>query len=387
METVTEKIIYDAGKMLEQLLKGNIPAKINPCEYETRLERDFAEVANSLVESFDEIRRFIIPLSRGQLQDFTPNKNNYLASPFKELAAQLKHLNWQTSRIAEGDYGQRVEFMGEFSAAFNSMIDKLQQREEQLKLAKEHLEEKVRERTKDIEEMVEQVYETNEELKEFIYIASHDLREPLRRISAFGDLLSESIGEQLGYDDKENLELMLEGTANMRRMVEGLLAYSKLTSTKTKFTMVDLNEVVAYISEYRLRKLLKDTKGQVIVPNKLHTIRGNSQQINELLFQLISNGLKYHKKDEKVCLTISSKKSKQGMVYVEVVDNGIGIKQEQLTKIFGMFKRLHLRENYDGTGIGLTLCRRIVNLHNGDIGANSTYGQGSTFWFTIPDNQ
>jgi signal transduction histidine kinase len=384
MEATTEKILFDVGARLEKLLNGKIPGRINIDDYESEIERDFAGVVNQLIDSLEDVHHFIIPLSQGRLEDFAPKKNNYLASPFKELHSRLKHLTWQSRQVAAGDFSQRVEFMGEFSEAFNSMVEGLAEREHQLREAKMLLEEKVEERTIELRRMVEKLDNYNKQLEEFIYIATHDLNEPLRRVAAFGQMLEESLEGRLNAEDQENFELMTEGATRMLEMVRALRSYSELSRNDKNDEAVDLNKVIERLKKYELSSIIEDSDGELIVPEHLHIVRGEQRLLKDLLMHLISNGLKYHKKGQKPTVTILSEKIDDGMVLVKVEDNGIGMEREQLSQIFRLFRRLNLRKEYPGIGAGLALCRKIVELHGGNIDVNSTLGEGSTFRFTLP---
>jgi signal transduction histidine kinase len=384
MEATTEKILFDVGTRLEKLLNGKIPGRINIDAYESEIERDFAGVVNQLIDSLEDVNRFIIPLSQGRLEDFTPEKNNYLASPFKELHSRLKHLTWQSRQVAAGDFNQRIEFMGEFSEAFNSMVEDLAERERQLREAKMLLEAKVEERTLELRRMVSKLDNYNKQLEEFIYIASHDLKEPLRRVTAFGQILEKSLEGKLNADDRENFELMTEGATRMQEMVGALRSYSEISRSDKNDEAVDLKRVIEKLEKHELSSIIEDSGGELIVPEHLHIVRGERRRIEELLMYLISNGLKYYKKGQKPTVTVRSEKLNNGMVLVKVEDNGIGIKREQLGEIFRLFRRLNPREEHPGIGVGLALCRRIVELHGGSIDVDSTFGEGSTFRFALP---
>ncbi|MFA5553682.1 MAG: ATP-binding protein, partial [Phycisphaerae bacterium] len=268
--------------------------------------------------------------------------------------------------------------------AFNQMLDQIQERDRALVGANTQLEAKVAERTSDLEATVDKLNRSNQQLQEFTYIASHDLREPLRKISSFGQLLSASISEKLEDDDKENLNFMIDGANRMQQMVEALLTYSRVTTKGVAFEPVDLNKVVKELSELELSMKIEETHATVEVPQPLHTINCDPVQIRQLIQNLIANGLKYQKKDTLPKIIIRSQPTDNGKIKVEVSDNGIGIPENQYKNIFVMFKRLHTKQEYEGTGIGLAVCKKIVERHNGEIGVTSVYGEGSTFWFTVP---
>jgi two-component system sensor kinase FixL len=150
MPSEVKKLIYDAGTRIETLLGGKIPEKINSADYTDTIEIAFSEIINELINSFSEAREFTLALANGELKASPPSKKNILSSPFKQLHAQLKHLTWQTERIAAGDYSQRVDFMGNFSKAFNSMVIQLADRENDLRQARDELEMKVQQRTAEL---------------------------------------------------------------------------------------------------------------------------------------------------------------------------------------------------------------------------------------------
>ncbi|MBA7480755.1 Adaptive-response sensory-kinase SasA [subsurface metagenome] len=236
----------------------------------------------------------------------------------------------------------------------------------------------------ELEEAVEKLGRANSELKDFVYIASHDLREPMRKISSFGELLSASLKDKLGDDEKENLGFMIDGATRMQQMIEALLTYSRVTTRGAEFETVDLNKVMEELRSVELAVKIEETGTKIATPERLRNVSCDPAQIRQLMQNLIANGLKYQKEGVAPEITIRSSVADNGMVRVEVTDNGIGIKQEQFKDVFVMFKRLHSRREYEGAGIGLAVCKKIVERHGGDIGVNSTYGQGATFWFTLP---
>jgi len=231
---------------------------------------------------------------------------------------------------------------------------------------------------------VDKLSQSNRQLQEFVYVASHDLREPVRKISSFGQLLNDSLGSKLEKDDQENLDFMIDGASRMQQMIESLLVYSRVTTKAAEFQRVDLNEAVEHIKGFELAVNLEETKGEITIPEPLPVIKGDPTQIAQLMQNLIGNSLKYHRKGLRPEVTIRAENQDDGMVRIEVADNGIGIKADQCENVFIMFRRLHSRQEYEGTGIGLAICKKIVERHGGKIKVTSTYGEGSTFAFTLP---
>jgi PAS domain S-box-containing protein len=224
----------------------------------------------------------------------------------------------------------------------------------------------------------------NKELQDFVYVASHDLREPLRKISSFGTLIQDSLKEKLDEDQQENLEFMIDGSQRMQDMVDALLSYSRLTTKAKPPQQVFLNEVIEELKKLELATLLDETQGTIHIPEPLPPVQADPFQMTQLFQNLIGNGLKFHKEGIPPEITIRAHGVENKMVRIEIEDNGIGIDEKYHEQLFVMFKRLHSRAQYEGTGIGLASCKKIVERHGGNIGVKSTPGKGSTFWFTLP---
>ncbi|MFH0778568.1 MAG: ATP-binding protein [Candidatus Eisenbacteria bacterium] len=225
--------------------------------------------------------------------------------------------------------------------------------------------------------------EANRELKDLVYIASHDLREPLRKISSFGRLLSDSLGARLSADENENLYFMVDGADRMTKMIEGLLTYSRVSRDESPFEAVDLNQLVEQLRGIDLSGLIEDAGATVDVPDPLPRVMAHPAQLSRLMQNLIANGIKYCREGVSPRVLVRAERISCDRIRVEVEDNGIGIKEEHTESIFVMFKRLHPRNRYQGTGIGLAVCKKVVEKHGGHIGVESVVGGGSKFWFTI----
>ncbi|MFA6186186.1 MAG: ATP-binding protein [Phycisphaerae bacterium] len=245
-------------------------------------------------------------------------------------------------------------------------------------------EEGMKELNCELEQAVRKLEETNQELKNFVYIASHDLREPMRKISTFGAMLQKSLKDKIVEDDAENLGFMIEGSNRMTKMIEGLLAYSRISSKTHSVEKVNLNDIVEQLRQFELSVLLEEKHTTIDIPQPLPDIKVDPVQIRQLMQNLIANGMKYQAKGNVPHITITSRPAADEMVRINITDNGIGVAPEFQQAIFVMFKRLHLRNEYEGTGIGLAVCKKIVERHGGKIGVESEPGKGSTFWFTVP---
>jgi PAS domain S-box-containing protein len=236
----------------------------------------------------------------------------------------------------------------------------------------------------EIRKINQKLEEANKELQDFVYIASHDLREPLRKISSFGTLLQDSLKGKLNEDQQENFEFMIDGSRRMQDMIDALLTYSRLTTKAKPFEWVDLNKVIEDLKKLELATMLDEMQGIIHVPEPLPPVQADPSQMHQLFQNLIGNGLKFHKEGIPPEIIIRAREVENNMIRIEVEDNGIGIDEKYYGQLFTMFKRLHSREQYEGTGIGLASCKKIVERHEGDIGIKSTPGKGSTFWFTLP---
>ncbi|HXZ94803.1 MAG TPA: PAS domain S-box protein [Dehalococcoidia bacterium] len=236
----------------------------------------------------------------------------------------------------------------------------------------------------DIKRINQKLEEANKELQDFVYIASHDLREPLRKISSFGTLLQDSLTGKLNEDQQENFGFMIDGARRMQDMIDALLAYSRLTTKAKAHEWVDLNKVIEDLKKLELATMLDETRGTIHVPEPLPSVQADPSQMHQLFQNLIGNGLKFHKEGIPPEIIIHARNVENNMIRIEVEDNGIGIDENYHDQLFTMFKRLHSRDEYEGTGIGLASCKKIVERHGGDIGIRSTPGKGSTFWFTLP---
>lgn len=235
-----------------------------------------------------------------------------------------------------------------------------------------------------ISEIEDKLEQSKREFEEFIHVASHDLREPLRKISSFGALFQESLEDKLDDDQRENLGFMIDGAERLQAMINDLLAYSRITIRAKPFQPVDLNQVVENLRNFELASAFEETKGEIIIPNPLLVVYGDPSQIHELLQNLIANSLKFHRDDIPPRISISSYATRANMVRVTVQDNGIGIDPKYHERIFVMFRRLHPQTRYKGTGIGLAVCKKIVQRHGGEIGIKSIPEDGTVIWFTLP---
>ncbi len=226
--------------------------------------------------------------------------------------------------------------------------------------------------------------QSNRDLQEFAYIASHDLQEPLRKVLAFGDRLANKYSDVIDETGRDYLKRMREASQRMQTLINDLLTFSRVTTRAQPFSRVDLDELVRdVVSDLELQ--IDRTQGKIEL-SRLPAIEADSTQMHQLLQNLINNALKFHAESKPPHVWVSAE-TKAGTCRIFVRDNGIGFDELYLDRIFKPFQRLHSRQEYEGSGMGLAICRRIVERHAGDITAHSGLGQGATFIVTLPIQQ
>jgi len=226
---------------------------------------------------------------------------------------------------------------------------------------------------------------SNAALNEFAFVASHDLQEPLRKIVSFGERLETSAGPLLEGNSRQYLVRMLSAANRMRSLISDILTYSQIGTTRGPFVLTDL-AMIARDVILDLEMSIADAGARVEVA-QLPVIEANAPEMRRLLQNLLANALKFRRKDTPLVVRVHATTSRDGLCTITVTDNGIGFKEEHGEKIFRMFERLHARAQYEGSGMGLAICRKIVERHGGGIAATSTAGQGTTFTVILPVRQ
>ncbi|MDO7173779.1 ATP-binding protein [Mariniflexile sp. AS56] len=243
----------------------------------------------------------------------------------------------------------------------------------QIDKSNKELEKRVKERTNELELK-------NKELSQFVYIASHDLQEPLRTIHSFSGLLKEEFENNLSDEANIYLNFISDASTRMSELVKGLLDYGLIGQNKKK-TIFKCEQLIQDIQADLYIKI-KESNTTLII-NNLPEITGYKTEVRLLFQNLICNAIKFRKENSPAEIEVSVKRRKHKWEF-SVKDNGIGIAEENTHRIFGIFKRLHNRDVYEGAGIGLSHCKKIVELHGGKIWVDSKINEGSTFHFTIP---
>lgn len=248
------------------------------------------------------------------------------------------------------------------------------------KLRAEELERKVAERTHELKETITDLARSNSDLEQFAYVASHDLKEPIRMVSAYTSLLKERYKQSLPDEAKDYISFILDGTNRMQHLVRDLLEYSRIGASNANFSKISCNEVIRNVKQ-NLKELILQ-KDAVIEQDELPPVKGIETQLVQLFQNLVENAIKF-KGTERPRIKISV--AGEGTYWrFSISDNGIGIPAEYFNKIFAIFQRLHTRNEYEGTGIGLSVCKKIVELHGGRLWVESEPGKGSNFQFTLP---
>ena len=252
--------------------------------------------------------------------------------------------------------------------------------EEQLKVAHENLEEKVEKRTEELLKSNMELKRSNDELKRFAYVSSHDLQEPLRMVTLYSQLLERRYKDKIDSDADDFIGYIVENAKRMKQLIDDLLDYSRVTGQAKEFENVEFESVLdVVLSNLSVSIAENNVK---VTHDSLPTVFANKNQILQVFQNLITNSIKFRgEKSPKI--DISAQKGEKEWTF-ELKDNGIGINTEHQEQIFEVFKRLHTREEYPGTGIGLSIVQKIIERHNGRIWVESEPEKGSTFYFTIP---
>jgi signal transduction histidine kinase len=296
-----------------------------------------------------------------------------IASRYRTLRIQL-----------EEKVTQRTAELMKVNEAIKTENTERKRAEELLQKAHDELEIRVLERTADLAETIDRLEKANQELEEFTYIASHDLQEPLRKIQTFSDMAKKRHPPLADKTGQDYLDRILVTAGRMRQLLQELLAISRVTSQKQPFKKTELTKTVQEAADIFVT-VLKETGGQVTIET-LPTIEADETQMRQLFQNLIGNALKF--RDDRIpVIQVIGKVIDKKKFEIVVKDNGIGFDQQFAELIFKPFERLHGRSNYEGTGMGLAICRKIVERHSGTIRAESQPDQGTSFIIRLPLKQ
>ena len=290
----------------------------------------------------------------------------------------------------------------EQSTRLQGLLEERTRAENELQKHKTHLEEIVGERTAELmranaqlkvdiaarktaeQELAlkaQELARSNEELERFAYVASHDLQEPLRMVASYTQLLARRYKGKLDGDADDFIGFAVDGASRMQQLIQDLLSYSRVTTRGGTLRLTESQTACANAVK-NLTKAIQDSNARLTV-GRLPRVVADDTQLTQLFQNLTGNAIKYRLKDRSPEISVTVKEDATHWIF-SVQDNGIGIEPQYFDRIFQMFQRLHTRNEYSGTGIGLAICRKIVERHGGRIWVESLHGQGSTFFFTMP---
>ena len=297
----------------------------------------------------------------------------------KSITGPIQELYKGAEVIGRGNLDHRLNIktgdeIEELAQGFNRMAG-------ELKGLYTNLENKVKERTSQLAEANEALARTNKELDDFTYIVSHDLKEPLRGVKAFTKLLIEEYSGKVDNEGREYLKTISDSSTRMTRLIEDLLNLSRIGRIRNMEPGIDLNDVLSDVQK-NLIYALEEKKVQLVIKPDFPKATCDRIRISEVFSNLVSNAIKYTKKDKQPVIEIGWSDKKDFYEFY-VKDNGIGIEKQYYDKIFQIFQRLHAKGEYEGTGAGLTIVKKIVENHGGKIWVESEVGVGSTFYFTL----
>lgn len=296
----------------------------------------------------------------------------------------------------EQDITERKEIEYALWEAKNKLESTVKRRTQELKEANKRLQKELEERKitesklkkseKELKSLIEELKRSNEELQQFAYVSSHDLQEPLRTITSFTQLIERRYKNRLDSDADEFIEYIVDAAKRMQTLINDLLNYSRVATRGKEFKLTDTKEVLENTLS-NLYATINESHAQITHEN-LPEIMADKRQMIQLFQNLIGNAIKFKKPGTHPEIHVKARKDENKREYIfSVADNGIGIEKQYMNRIFVIFQRLHTRNEYEGTGIGLAVSKRIVERHGGTIWVDSEPQSGSTFYFTIPENQ
>ena len=378
-------------------------------------DRDLGDIPVLLLTSLSDPEDIILGLQAGADSYVTkPYNDGHLLStieslldnPFQDGAERSNEpieVTFAGRRHVVGS--DRRQILSLLLSTYQNAVEQnreLARTQEQLRSLNEELEDRVRERTAELSNVnvnlqrqivertraeaalsrqAKELARSNAELEQFAYVASHDLQEPLRMVSSYVQLLAKRYAGKLDDDADDFIAYAVEGAKRMQRLIQDLLAYSRVNTKGKAPEPTDCEEVLERVLHDLQLKM--EENGAQLTHDPLPTVMADGVQLGQLFQNLIANAIKF-RSDDAPAVHITVEKVEGDWVF-SVADNGIGIDPQYVERIFVIFQRLHGKEEYDGTGIGLSVSKRIVERHGGRIWVESELGKGSTFHFTIPD--
>lgn len=243
------------------------------------------------------------------------------------------------------------------------------------------LKEELNKQQQSLQQALDKLQQKSNEFEQFAYVASHDLKEPLRMVTSFMGLVKAKYNNELDEKAHTYIDFALEGGKRMQKMIDDLLELSRTSRQNVAKELVSLDDILKDVKQ-NIFRLIEESQAEIIVKKELPVLAVNRADIASLLQNLLSNAIKFRKKEINPVIRINTIEKEEEWIF-SIEDNGIGIKKEKFEKIFQIFVRLHSHETYEGTGIGLAVCKKVVEHYGGRIWIESEEGEGSTFYFAI----
>ena len=296
----------------------------------------------------------------------------------------LNRIRSSARRVVAGDFEHRIAITGPADLrAVATDIEAMRSRLVAAAEAARAAQEFAASQATDLDAQAAELIRSNAELEQFAYVASHDLQEPLRKVASFCQLLEKRYGDQLDERGRQYIDFAVDGAKRLQVLINDLLTFSRVGRGSEVRTEVPLSQPLdAAVSA--LDAAIEDTGAVIDRPDELPPVNGDATLLAMLWQNLVSNGIKFAREGEPPRITITCAEAPDSMWRICVADNGIGVAPEFSDKIFIIFQRLHGRDAYPGTGIGLALCKRIVEYHGGEISLDATYSGGTRICFTLP---
>ncbi|MBN3041259.1 MAG: HAMP domain-containing protein [Candidatus Omnitrophica bacterium] len=296
----------------------------------------------------------------------------------RSISKPIKLLTQTSRTISKGDLKARAginsgDEIGELAQTFNQMTDNLLEAKA-----------KVEEKKEELEQQKALLEEVNEELDRFVYTASHDLRAPLRGIASFAKFLDEDYKEKIDAEGREFIDEIIKGSSRMNKLIDDLLALSRISRIKNPYEEISSREIIDTVVE-RIKFDIENSNTELIIDDNLPMIVCDRIKLTEVFLNLINNAIKFSSKNNTERPRVEIGYVKRPLVHEFFVkDNGIGIAEEFHDKVFGIFSRLHTESEYEGTGAGLCIAKKVIDDHGGKIWIKSEPGKGAEFHFSIP---
>ncbi|MDX8028600.1 ATP-binding protein [Lentzea sp. BCCO 10_0856] len=356
--TITPANDIDRGKVLFDQLRTEVAA----------LDNDIAQLGRESRTELDHAAKVVLWLVIGMGVLLVTVIGGLSLLLHRLLVAPLSKLTEEVRQVASGDFQHEIDVTGPRETVMlgedvNAMRRRIVQELATLDEAKTELQ------------------RSNAELEQFAYVASHDLQEPLRKVASFCQLLQRRYGGQLDERADQYIEFAVDGAKRMQGLINDLLAFSRVGRITREQMVIDLNEIVRQVVD-SFSERIEETRATVVVAEDLPSVRGEPTLLSAVFQNLISNALKFKGPSDPV---VDIEVERDGEMWkFSVRDNGIGIEPEYADRIFVIFQRLHPKDAYPGTGIGLAMCRKIVEYHGGTIWLKTDVDSGSRFEFTLP---